>query len=329
MNVIRNSRNRNRKKVHGYVVLWTGVTCVAVLVFFVASIRQQPPPLTHQQPPQPLLHVPKPKENCEMKAGSYEKISPVIVPNTCNSDSRGYFDAIYETGYWGAELRKPEDFYTNAEWPTPETRKHSASGLGSDLGSTTVTSLKMIRNTIHKFGIKSMVDVPCGDVNWMFESYETDTLPLYLGLDVTSKVIDINNERFDHHNNKEFRFWDMTECVLPKFYNKTSGIEQPFDLVHVRDVIQHLSLEQGVNYFCNTFRSGAKVLITTTYPSAEANKNIEVEGGWYENNLELEPFSFPKSEDCELSHPEVEPDSTCVYDLTEGTWVQEFISNKC
>ena len=56
-----------------------------------------------------------------------------------------------------------------------------------------------------------------------------------------------------------------TECVLPKYQNVTASEEQSFDLVHVRDVIQHLTLDQGVKYFCHVFKSGAKVLITTTY----------------------------------------------------------------
>jgi hypothetical protein len=31
-----------------------------------------------------------------------------------------------------------------------------------------------------------MIDVPSGDVNWVLDSLETDTLPLYVGLDITS-----------------------------------------------------------------------------------------------------------------------------------------------
>ena len=111
-----------------------------------------------------------------------------------------------------------------------------------------------------KFNIKSMIDVPCGDVNWIHDSFETDTLPLYVGLDITIVVpsLKINNQRFGHHNNKEFYIWDATECALPKFHNGTSGEEQSFDLVHIRDGIQHMHLDQGVKYFCNVFKSGAK-----------------------------------------------------------------------
>eukprot|EP00970_Alexandrium_tamarense_P010694 scaffold2196_cov183-Alexandrium_tamarense.AAC.5 len=250
-----------------------------------------------------------------------------LVPSTCDSPSRGHFDEIYLKGVWGKSTRSASDFYSDAAWPTKAMRASSASGPGSNLGYATETSLKIIKDAIAKYHVQSMIDVPCGDVNWVFDSLETDTLPIYLGLDVTSAVIDVNNVRFHHHNNKFFSFWDATECVLPKFKNGTAVELSSFELVHVRDVIQHLTLVQGVKYFCNVFKSGARVLITTTYPTGQKNTNIE-EGSWYKNNLLLEPFLFPATDSCTPTHPNHEADDTCVYDLTEP-WVQEFISYKC
>ena len=197
--------------------------------------------------------------------------------------------------------------------------------VGSNLGINTVTSLKIIKDTILKYNVTTMIDVPCGDVNWIFDSLETDTLPLYVGLDITGAVIRINQQRFAHHTNKQFHFWDATTCTLPRVQDEM-GEENNFDLVHVRDVIQHMSLDQGVEFFCNVFNAGPKVLVTTTYDKPLANKNIE-EGGWYTNNLWLEPFSFPKI-NCTPTHPDHERDLTCVYNLTED-WVQRFLKLKC
>ena len=263
-----------------------------------------------------------------------ESVQPVssssfLVPNRCDAKSRGtHFDSIYQRGVWsGTKLLRAQDFYGHAQDPVPDVRKQSASGPGSMIGSNTENSLKIIRDAINKYDIKSMADVPCGDVNWIMDSFETDTLPVYAGFDITRAVIDVNNQRFAHHSNKEFHFWDLTECVLPKFHNRTTGEEHPFDLVHVRDVIQHLSLKQGVQYFCNIFRSGARILITTTYKMPK-NNNI-YEGGWYQNDLTQDPFSFPKNGDnCVMTHPMHEPDFTCIYDLAQP-WVKEFVETKC
>ena len=114
-------------------------------------------------------------------------------------------------------------------------------------------------------------------------------------------------------------------CPLPKFKNGNRE-EQPFDLVHVNDVIQHLPLKKGVMYICNIFKSGAKVLITTTNDKG-INKDIG-ESGWYENNLSMEPFFFPAGDSCIKTHPELERELTCVHDLTKP-WVVAFITSKC
>mmetsp|Transcript_18040 Transcript_18040/g.43365 ORF Transcript_18040/g.43365 Transcript_18040/m.43365 type:complete len:88 (-) Transcript_18040:114-377(-) len=87
-----------------------------------------------------------------------------------------------------------------------------------------------------------------------------------------------------------------------------------------------MTLDQGMRYFCNVFKSGAKVLITTTFSKPKVNRGAK-EGKFYENNLSLEPFSFPQGT-CVATHPEHEKDLTCTYDLTEA-WVQTFILSKC
>lgn len=251
----------------------------------------------------------------------------IVVPDRCHSSSRGQFDDIYARGHWGTKLGLPSDYYGYAHWPPRSSRKKSASGTGSELGLATELSLDFIINVTRRFGVKSLLDIPCGDVNWIFDSYETDSLPVYVGLDITQAVLELNSRRFEHHSNKKFLFWDATECPLPKFRNVSDGEEHPFDLVHVRDVIQHMNLSQGVQYMCNVLKSGANVLITTTFPKAN-NTHIS-EGGYYPNNLSREPFSFPASDDCILTHPELQEDLTCAYDLTVGTWRQEYIKTKC
>jgi ubiquinone/menaquinone biosynthesis C-methylase UbiE len=197
----------------------------------------------------------------------------------------------------------------------------------------TKASLQVLKDAIIKYEVKSMIDVPCGDVNWIFDSLLTDTLPVYVGLDVTSTVIEVNRERFSHHKNKQFHFWDATECDLPRIQNGTSLDLQPVDLIHVRDVIQHLTLEQGMKYFCRVFKSGARVLVTTSHQEGggqTVNRNVQ-EGSYYNCNLFLEPFSFPESQkqNCFKHDRQERRAYTCTFDLTEGSWVREFMAAKC
>lgn len=256
-----------------------------------------------------------------------------LVPSQCESPTRGkQFDTIYHGGKWGAKMKPPQDFYGNAQWPPRMERKKSASGRGSDLGGSTETSLLILKETIAKYHVRSMIDIPCGDVNWIFDSFETDTLPVYVGLDIVHPVIGVNEMRFAHHSNKVFSYWDATECVLPQFQKGGGGggeQQQPFDLVHVRDVIQHMPQERGIQFFCNIFRSGAKRLLTTTFPQSDNQIPATMEeGGFYHNNLSMEPFGFPTAEYCTPTHPMAEEDETCLYDLTLP-WVQTFLAKKC
>ena len=94
--------------------------------------------------------------------------STFAVPSTCDSPSRGHFDEIYLKGVWGKSTRSASDFYSDAAWPTKAMRASSASGPGSNLGYATETSLKIIKDAIAKYNVQSMIDVPCGDVNWVF-----------------------------------------------------------------------------------------------------------------------------------------------------------------
>ena len=95
--------------------------------------------------------------------GSSSSKTLKVIPNQCDSPSRGHFDAIYETGMWGKKTRQASDFYGDAAWPPKAARQKSASGGGSDLGYSTETSLKMIKDTIYKrggfFGAKTLANL--------------------------------------------------------------------------------------------------------------------------------------------------------------------------
>ena len=68
--------------------------------------------------------------------------------------------------------------------------------------------MDILRETIQSENVKTMIDLPCGDLNWILDSWETDSLELYLGLDIAKPVIDVNVQRLAHHSNKLFRRWD-------------------------------------------------------------------------------------------------------------------------
>lgn len=160
--------------------------------------------------------------------------------------------------------------YEENQWKNPESR----SGSGS-----TIDATKILRDALPELltnlNITSILDIPCGDFNWM---KEVDLTGIdYVGADVVSELIKENVKQFGT-NCKEFRTLDLLKDQLPKA-----------DLVICRDCLVHLSFEDAFKALEKICSSGAKYLLTTTFPLHQNNEGIET-GWWYPINLNSEPF---------------------------------------
>jgi hypothetical protein len=228
------------------------------------------------------------------------------------------FKRIYDNAIWGQSiaLQSPAYFYTYGQ--LNRLSRKSSSGPGSDIGPATAKSLEFLSEVIRERNVTSIMDIPCGDANWQFQSWEMDSLDVYAGLDVVRQVIRLNQEKFWFHSNKQFAFWDLVTCPLPRFRALGSNRAQPFDLIHVRDVIQHLPLSKAINAIDNVRRSGARWLISTSYP-ANTQTNGAVgeirDGDWQPVNLHAAPFNLTPVK-CVETHPHIEPDLTCLYKIS-------------
>jgi len=170
--------------------------------------------------------------------------------------------------------------YENNLWTSQE----SKSGLGSELKSTEVIR-RELPELFKKFEIKSVLDIPCGDFNWMQHVDMTNVD--YIGADIVEKMIDSNKNNFV---NVEFKVLDLTESELPKV-----------DLIFVRDLLGHFNYQNVNKALQNIIRSGSKYLLTTSFTRWHYNVDIE-NGGWRPINLMLQPFSLKPiyliNEDC-------------------------------
>lgn len=154
----------------------------------------------------------------------------------------------------------------------------SISGPGCSLEAT-----KEIRRGLpllfSSLNINSMLDAKCGDYNWM--KHSDFKLEQYIGVDVFQSVIEQNNEHFAGYN-KKFIVADITQDFLPQC-----------DLILCRDCLVHFSFEDIFSAFRNFYLSGAKFLLTTTFPKIKNNPDIKT-GNWRALNLQLPPFNFPE-----------------------------------
>ena len=150
------------------------------------------------------------------------------------------------------------------------------SGAGSTLPETEVIRTEL-PSLLRVLEVRSMLDIPCGDFNWMRELEFSVT---YIGADIVAPLIE-KNQRFFTKPHRKFLVADVIRDNLPEV-----------DLVLCRDCLVHLSNEDAIKAVRNIKRSGAKYLLVTTYPMRKENMDI-LTGEWRALNLELPPFHFP------------------------------------
>ncbi len=163
--------------------------------------------------------------------------------------------------------------YESHMWWTGETD----SGIGSNLHPTQVIR-REIPKIIKQFQIQSMLDIPCGDFNWM--QHVALDIP-YIGADIVKDIIQKAQKKYGN-NNRAFIHLDIITSQLPKT-----------DLILCRDCLVHLPYEQVWQALKNIKQSGSKYFLTTSHTNTTQNINIHL-GGWRSLNLLAPPFNFPQ-----------------------------------
>jgi hypothetical protein len=163
--------------------------------------------------------------------------------------------------------------YAGNGWGSPE----SVSGCGSTLRETRVIR-EILQPLMERHGIRSLLDIPCGDCNWI------QTIGFggrtYIGADIVAELVQRNHAAFGRAD-RSFMHLDIVRDPLPTA-----------DLVLCRDCMIHLSNADVLAALRNVRRSGAKYLLATTYTARPTNSDI-VTGDWRAINLQAPPFALP------------------------------------
>lgn len=177
------------------------------------------------------------------------------------------FTRIYERNYWGDN--------------------ESVSGPGSTFEYT-----KNLRDKLptlfNKYKIASILDAPCGDLNWMKHVLDTSEIK-YIGADIVPDIIKKNKANFEN-DTTSFLHLDITKGALPKA-----------DLMICRDCLFHLSYSDINSFFLNFISSDIPYLLTTTHVNNNKFENTDIETGDVRAiDLFSPPFSLPKDVLCEI-----------------------------
>ena len=180
------------------------------------------------------------------------------------------FTEIYKMNYWKGD--------------------QSISGTGSDI-SQVQEIIKQLNPLINKFNIKTVLDLPCGDFNWM--KYVNLNDVNYLGIDIVEELI-TNNINMYSKKNIHFKTKNLIIDSIPKC-----------DLIINRDCLVHFSFIDIYKSLQNIKQSQSKFLLTTTFP-----------------NLDIIPFNFPEpklviNENCTEENYAYEDKSLALYLIDE------------
>jgi hypothetical protein len=92
------------------------------------------------------------------------------------------------------------------------------------------------------------------------------------------------------------------------------------DVIFCRDCLVHLPIEEVKTVLRNFSRSGAKWVLTTTFPASGTNTEVRW-SGWRPLNLQAEPFHLPAP--MKLINEECTEDGGKYADKSLGLWQVE------
>ena len=143
------------------------------------------------------------------------------------------------------------------QWGSAE----SVSGLGSTMANT-ANIRAALPGLFEELGVRRVVDVACGDFNWMREVV-AETGVSYAGYDIVGAQVEANRAR---HGREGVAF---AQADITSGMPDASG-----DLVLFRDCMLHLSFADGRAALGNLARADARWVLLSSFTDVETNRDI-------------------------------------------------------
>lgn len=173
--------------------------------------------------------------------------------------------------------RALQDAFEKKTW-AQEDKGKPRSGSGSTLRRTRRLR-RALPGLFKDFGVKTFLDAPCGDWNWMCEVDLTGVN--YIGGDISKELID--GVRKEHAGPKrKFLHLDLATSKLPKC-----------DMIMVRECLMHLTDSFRWDVIANIHKAKIPHLLMTM-DLVEANIPLTQNGSHQNYNPMEAPFNFPE-----------------------------------
>ena len=177
------------------------------------------------------------------------------------------FKYIFFSGYWS-------DYNSGTN--------KSVSGKGSNYDNT-----YYLKNELKIFfrekKIKKILDIGCGDFNWMSNLLKDIEFDSYLGLDIVKKLVDDNSEKY---GTQKVKF------LCQDIVSERIDFQDEFDFILVRHVFIHLKNSNIIKVLNKIKKVNFKYLAITSDPYKSQNKDLKTEGRYRDINLIIHPFNL-------------------------------------
>ncbi|HHO46881.1 MAG TPA: methyltransferase domain-containing protein [Desulfobacteraceae bacterium] len=176
--------------------------------------------------------------------------------------------------------RDPEKIFSRA-FRSARKKGRSVSGQGSTIEAT-VHLRKNLAAVLGRYGVKTVLDLGCGDCNWFIRMMDGIHIEHYHGIDIVAPLIEENRKKYPP-GLCSFTHADITSASLD-----TS------DLVLVRDVLTHLKVRNVIKVLANIKNSGSQYFAASHYSGCDRSRDLHNDGGWRSINLQIPPYSLPE-----------------------------------
>lgn len=173
---------------------------------------------------------------------------------------------------------KDENVFTNIHTKNVWNNDESISGIGS-IKAHTKELIQKLPVLCAEYKIKTLLDAPCGDFNWM-QQVVFDPELTYVGGDIVKKLVENNAIKYAGQQ-RTFIHLNILNDRLVKA-----------DMIFVRDCLVHLSYADIRMFLQNLLKSDIPYLLTTTFPYTRNNYDVTT-GNWRAINFQRAPFNFP------------------------------------
>ena len=157
----------------------------------------------------------------------------------------------------------------------------------------TVAVREALLEVIRTSGVRTILDIPCGDMAWMRHVELPDGVT-YMGADVSPALIARNKAAFERPGGRyHFAVADAVEGDA-LLQIRIDG--KPPDLIFCRHMAYHLPPADNIKVLARFEQTGAPLLMMTTYLRADANLDPYVLAQGHPVNLFRAPYCVRDAE---------------------------------